>query len=44
MASAPYIFPPQQAEFLRALRDGRYRAPARTRNVPSATSLTVSPS
>lgn len=39
MASAPYIFPPQQAEFLRALRDGRYRAPARTRNVPSATSL-----
>jgi hypothetical protein len=39
MASAPYIFPPQQAEFLRALRDGRYRAPTRTRNVPSATSL-----
>ena len=39
MASAPYIFPPQQAEFLRALRDGRYRAPTRTRNVPSTTSL-----
>ena len=39
MAAAPYIFPAQQAEFLRALRDGRYRAPARTRNVPSATSL-----
>ena len=39
MAAAPYIFPAQQAEFLRALRDGRYRAPARPRNVPSATSL-----
>ena len=39
MAAAPYIFPAQQAEFLRALRDGRYRAPARTRNVPAATSL-----
>ena len=39
MAAAPYIFPAQQAEFLRALRDGRYRAPVRTRNVPSAKSL-----
>ena len=39
MASSPYIFPAQQAEFLRALRDGRYRAPDRTRNVPTATSL-----
>lgn len=39
MATAPYIFPAQQAEFLRALRDGRYRAPARTHNIPSATSL-----
>ena len=39
MAEAPYIFPSQQAEFLRALRDGRYRAPERTRSVPSATSL-----
>ena len=39
MAAAPYIFPAQQAEFLRALEDGRYRAPARTRNVPSSTSL-----
>ena len=39
MSAAPYIFPAQQAEFLRALRDGRYRAPARTHNVPSATSL-----
>lgn len=39
MSAAPYIFPAQQAEFLRALRDGRYRAPSRTRNVPSATSL-----
>ena len=39
MASPPYIFPAQQAEFLRALRDGRYRPPARTRNVPTAMSL-----
>ena len=39
MSAAPYIFPAQQAEFLRALRDGRYRAPARTRNVPASTSL-----
>ncbi len=39
MAAAPYIFPAQQAEFLRALRDGRYRAPARTHGVPAATSL-----
>ena len=39
MSAAPYIFPAQQAEFLRALRDGRYRAPSRARNVPSATSL-----
>ena len=39
MSAAPYIFPTQQAEFLRALRDGRYRAPARTRNVPASTSL-----
>ena len=39
MAAAPYIFPAQQSEFLRALRDGRYRAPARTHNIPSATSL-----
>lgn len=39
MPAAPYIFPAQQAEFLRALRDGRYRAPARTRNVPASTSL-----
>ena len=39
MSAASYIFPAQQAEFLRALRDGRYRAPARTHNVPSATSL-----
>ena len=39
MAAAPHIFPAQQAEFLRALRDGRYRAPARTRNVPASTSL-----
>ena len=39
MAAAPYIFPAQQAEFLRALRDGRYRAPARTRNVPTSTTL-----
>ena len=39
MSAATYIFPAQQAEFLRALRDGRYRPPARTRNVPTATSL-----
>lgn len=39
MASSPYIFPAQQAEFLRALRDGRYRAPDRTRNGQTATSL-----
>lgn len=39
MSAAPHIFPAQQAEFLRALRDGRYRAPARTRNVPASTSL-----
>ena len=39
MSAAPYIFPAQQAEFLRALRDGRYRAPARTRNVPASSSL-----
>ena len=39
MSAVPYIFPAQQAEFLRALRDGRYRAPARTRNVPASTSL-----
>ena len=39
MSAAPYIFPAQQAEFLRALRDGRYRAPARTHNVPASTSL-----
>ena len=39
MAAASYIFPAQQAEFLRALRDGRYRAPARTHNLPSSTSL-----
>ena len=39
MSAAPYIFPTQQAEFLRALRDGRYRAPTRTRNVPASTSL-----
>ncbi len=39
MAAAPYIFPAQQADFLRALRDGRYRAPDRTRNVPASTSL-----
>ena len=39
MAAAPHIFPAQQAEFLRALRDGRYRAPARTRNVPTSTTL-----
>ena len=41
MSAAPYIFPAQQAEFLRALRDGRYRAPARTRNVPASTSLVL---
>ena len=41
MAAAPYIFPTQQAEFLRALRDGRYRAPPRPRNVPATTSLIV---
>ena len=39
MSAAPYIFPAQQAEFLRALRDGRYRTPARTHNVPASTSL-----
>ena len=39
MSVAPYIFPAQQAEFLRALGDGRYRAPARTRNVPTSTTL-----
>ncbi len=39
MAAAPYIFPAQQADFLRALRDGRYRAPDRTRNAPASTSL-----
>ena len=39
MAATPYIFPSQQAEFLRAMRDGRYRAPERTRSVPSATTL-----
>ena len=39
MSAAPYIFPAQQAEFLRALRDGRYRAPSRPRNVPASTSL-----
>ena len=39
MAAAPYIFPAQQAEFLRALRDGRYHAPPRPRNVPATTSL-----
>ena len=39
MAAAPYIFPAQQADFLRALRDGRYRAPDRTRHVPASTSL-----
>ena len=39
MAAAPYIFPAQQAEFLRAIRDGRYRAPARARNLPASTSL-----
>ncbi len=39
MSAAPYIFPAQQAEFLRALRDGRYRAPARTHNVPASSSL-----
>ena len=39
MSAPPYIFPAQQAEFLRAFRDGRYRAPSRARNVPSATSL-----
>ena len=41
MSAAPYIFPAEQAEFLRALRDGRYRAPARTRNVPASTSLVL---
>ena len=39
MAAAPYIFPAQQADFLRALRDGRYRVPDRTRNLPASTSL-----
>ena len=39
MAGAPYIFPNPQAEFLRAMRDGRYRAPARARDVPSAATL-----
>lgn len=39
MVAVPYIFPAQQAEFLRALRDGRYRAPPRPRNVPATTSL-----
>ena len=39
MSAAPYIFPAQQAEFLRALRDGRYRTPARTHNVPASSSL-----
>ena len=41
MSAAPYIFPTEQAEFLRALRDGRYRAPPRPRNVPATTSLIV---
>ncbi len=39
MSNAPYIFPAQQAEFLRALRDGRYKAPTRARNLQSAFSL-----
>ena len=39
MSAAPYIFPDQQAEFLRALRDGRYRAPIRAHRLPSSMSL-----
>ena len=39
MSAAPYIFPDQQAEFLRALRDGRYRAPTRAHRLPSSMSL-----
>ena len=39
MSAAPYIFPAQQAEFLRALRDGRYRAPTRAHRLPSSMSL-----
>ena len=39
MSAAPYIFPAQQAEFLRALRDGRYRPPTRAHRLPSSMSL-----
>ena len=39
MADAVHIFPRQQAEFLRALKDGRYVAPMRSRTVPPSVSL-----